>query len=74
MQNTTVRQLFLKALSMKGSSPWPEIREKLIQLGHEGGWGQVHQIDHGPASYTLIFGQSGSISFDGTRYQYRMPA
>jgi hypothetical protein len=61
----SVREMFLKALSMKvnGSRP-PEIREKLLDLGHANGFPQITEVG-GDGHFELIFHKAGSIAFDG---------
>ena len=63
---TTVRDLFLEALAKKAQDvPWPEIREHLINRGHELGHTLIDELA-GESSYELTFGTSEKIRFDGT--------
>jgi hypothetical protein len=70
MYTRSVRDLFIEAIAMRRKGrPAREIREKLIELGHKAGWMMIDVIGRG-SSYMLIFGNSGSIAYDGTKYRY----
>jgi hypothetical protein len=65
---TTVRDLYLEALAMKAKDvPWPQIREHLINRGHDIGHSQISELGAGH-SYELTFETGEKISFDGTDY------
>jgi hypothetical protein len=52
---TTVRDLFLEALSMKAKDvPWPKINEHLINRGHDVGHAQIGEVLKGK-KYELTF-------------------
>ena len=64
----SVRDIFLEALSKKAHDvPWPEIREHLINRGHDIGNIQIEEAGDGD-TYVLAFQTGEKISFDGTDY------
>jgi hypothetical protein len=67
---TTVRDLFLEALSKKTHEvPWGEIREHLIDRGHDIGHCRIEEVG-ASTKYELTFQTGEKISFDGADYHY----
>ena len=67
---TTVRALFLEALAMKSELPWREIRQRLIDRGHETGNVMIDEVSDGK-TYELTFSDTGEkIRFDGADYHF----
>lgn len=66
----TVRDLFLEALSKKVHNvPWPEIREHLINRGHDIGHSRIEELGT-DNKYQLVFQTGEKISFDGINYHF----
>jgi hypothetical protein len=66
----TVRDLFIKALSMKVQHvARGEIRVQLVTLGRETG-NRVIREEEDEAGYKLTFASGEKIRFDGTDYHY----
>jgi hypothetical protein len=66
----SVRDIFLEALSKKANDvPWPEIREHLINRGHDIGHSQIQEAG-GERKYVLVFQTGEKISFDGADYHF----
>jgi hypothetical protein len=66
----SVRDIFLEALSKKANDvPWPEIREHLINRGHDIGHSRIEEAG-GDRKYQLVFQTGEKISFDGTDYHF----
>jgi hypothetical protein len=67
---TTVRDLFLEALSKKVSGvPQHEIREHLINRGHDLGHTEITDVGRGD-KYEIIFQNGDKINFDGNDYHF----
>jgi hypothetical protein len=67
---TTVRDLFLEALSKKVSGvPRHEIREHLINRGHDLGHAEIIAVGNDD-KYELTFQSGDKISFDGNDYHF----
>lgn len=67
---TTVRDLFLEALSKKANDvPWHEIHEHLINRGHDVGHSRIEETG-ADNKYELTFQTGEKIGFDGADYKF----
>ncbi len=68
--SATVREIYLEALAKKAHEvPWSEIRDHLIDRGHDVGQGRIEEAD-GRNGYELTFATGEKIKFDGRDYQF----